>query len=153
MARGEKANSTIKLTVPAEEVEFGKEISISGKIVLVHESSLPVEYEFPTGTVKIEYVRPDGERITHTVPISKDGTFSDTIKVEKEGTWKVTASWDGNKDMHGSRASATMKVAPPLNIMNIAMIAGVVIVVVVVLIILSRRHRAPRRPVPPPPPP
>ena len=155
IARGEKANSIIELKVPTEEVKYGKEVSISGKIVLVHESPLPVEYEFTGGTVKIEYIRPDGEKIVHTVPIEKDGTFSDTIKVEKDGVWKIIASWNGNKDMHGSQVSATMKVAPPpLDIMKyLLIIVGVLVVVVAILIILSRRRRRVEEVMPPPPPP
>ena len=155
MARGEKANSTIELVVPTKEVEFGKEVSISGKILLVHESPLPVEYEFPGGTVRIEYIKPDGEKITHTIAIEKDGSFSDMIKVEKEGLWKIIVSWDGNKDMYSSEASATMKVAPPpFDIMKFVPIIGIVVVVtVVILAVLMRRRKAPEKRLPPPPPP
>ena len=155
MAEGEKAESSISVSVPTEEVEYGKDVAVSGKIELVHESPLPVEYDFSGITVRIEYTKPDGERITHTVSVDKNGYFSDTVKADKGGAWSVKVSWDGNKDMEGGSATASFKVSPPPvpPVVVVGVIAVVAIVAVVALVLVRRRKAPSAVPLPPPPPP
>lgn len=152
MARGERAGSSMELSAP-DEAELGEEFSVSGRITVVHESPIPVTYEFPGGTVRVEYTRPDGETIVHTVSVDKDGYFSDTIKVETAGTWKVAAHWTGNDDMEGCSATAEIEVtSPPAGIpIELVAIAGVGIAIAAVAVLFFAKRR--RLPPPPPPPP
>ena len=154
LARGERARSSVNVTVPAGEVEYGSEVVVSGTVRVVHEAPLPLDYKFTGASVKIIYVKPGGEEVAHVVPLSADGTFNDAIEVREEGEWRVEVVWEGNADMEGASSTASFRVSPlPLNITFIAAAAAAVVAVIALIAILVKRRRArpPPPPIPPPP--
>jgi hypothetical protein len=82
-----KIPTSIELSPPPKEVEVGKELTITGKI-------LP-----PIVNVEIilTYTKAGEVKITHTVTTALDGAFKDTITPDAGGTWTVKASWEGNE--------------------------------------------------------
>ena len=100
-------------------------------------------------TGKIEYVKPDGTKITRTATVNADGTFEDLITPDQAGVWTVTAYWSGNEDYSettSNQASFTAK-EPPItwNIYLYAMIVvPIVASIIIVLLFMTRRkmHRS-----------
>jgi peptide/nickel transport system substrate-binding protein len=82
--------------VSSPEVTEGEFVTVSGAIG-------------PTvsdATVTLTYRKPDGSTITRTVTTGADGSYSDSYQPEGEGSWSVTASWDGDSTHEGASCSS-----------------------------------------------
>jgi hypothetical protein len=107
----------------------------------------------------VQYTKPDGSSVTHTVSNSADGTFTDSIKPDAPGQWSVRASWQGDEDHLGaSSGTLTFTVTqPPLLEMlvdtGLVFVFPIVAIVAIAAIVLSLRKRkansSQRTPLPP----
>jgi len=96
------ALSAVPLTVKARS----EAITVNG--ALQHASEMPMAFElsWPATQVTVQYIRPDGSSVTHTVTNSDDGTFTDTFTPDASGQWSVKASWVGDEDHEGAVSDA-----------------------------------------------
>jgi len=83
----EKIRTSLELSPLPKEIEVGKEITVTGKIV-------PPIADIE---VTLTYTKAGEVKITHKVTTASDGTFRDLITPDSGGTWKVKASWRGNE--------------------------------------------------------
>ena len=94
--------SSITCHIETKTIELGEKLEVTGAISPPHGGV----------SVTITYRGPDGRTFTRKVPISSDGTFSDSFAPESSGQWSVYASWAGDEDHYGSAgeiASFTVK--------------------------------------------
>ncbi|MEM3668843.1 MAG: carboxypeptidase regulatory-like domain-containing protein [Candidatus Bathyarchaeia archaeon] len=80
-----KIQSILAITASQLTVNVGEEITINGALT-------PGQ----TANITLTYTMPNGTSTTKTVQSNSTGAFTDTIKLEKAGTWQVKASWTGN---------------------------------------------------------
>ena len=148
--KGEKAESRISITLNLAEVKVNEEqIRVSGTLTHSSEMPIPIEIQWADIQVTIEYVKPDGTKITRTATVNADGTFEDSITPDQAGVWTVTAYWSGNEDYSettSNQASFTAR-EPPItwNIYLYAMIVvPIVASIIIVLLFMTRRkmHRS-----------
>lgn len=107
ISRGERANSSVALSaVPLTVKARSEAITVNG--ALQHASEMPMAFElsWPATQVTVQYIRPDGSSVTHTVTNSDDGTFTDTFTPDASGQWSVKASWVGDEDHEGAVSDA-----------------------------------------------
>jgi predicted phosphodiesterase len=90
-----KSSTTLSCSISSSEVTKGASVTVSGAIS--SETSDP--------TVTLTYQKPDGSTITRTVTASSDGNYSDSYVPDVEGSWGVTASWNGDSTHDGSSSS------------------------------------------------
>jgi hypothetical protein len=127
-----------KLTVgfESEVLTEGDQAIVSGRI----EPPLAV-------VVNVTYTKPDGETISQTLETSALGLFTSKIIVDEAGTWKVQASWEGNRDYLGSASQTSLLTVKAsflytlIPVMLLAIVAG--------LIFWFQRWRRRRKPLPP----
>jgi hypothetical protein len=57
-------------------------------------------------TVTLNYRNPSGSTVTRTVTTGSDGSYSDYYQPEGEGSWSVTATWDGDLIHEGASSTS-----------------------------------------------
>jgi hypothetical protein len=87
--------TTLSCSVSSSEVTEGGSVTVSGVLSL----------EVSDKTVTLAYKKPDGSTISRTVMTGSDGSYSDTYMPDAEGSWSVTATWDGDATHDGSSSS------------------------------------------------
>ena len=88
-------STTISCSVSQSEITLDDSITVSGSI------SPPVSDVIVTLT----YTKPDGSTFTRTCT-TNPGDYSDTYTPDVEGSWSVTASWDGDSTHEGASSSS-----------------------------------------------
>ena len=139
-----KVTLTTALTVMVElsAIEVGKEVEIKGKIEPAMSVPIVISVMAPNGSVK-----------TVDATTSEDGSFSVPIRLERAGSYTITASYAGGELYEPSSASAVVEArAPPAPLspstIPEALWYVVVIVVVVVGIVIAvlKAPRSAKRP-------
>jgi hypothetical protein len=125
-----KVTLTTALTVMVElsAIEVGKEVEIKGKIEPAMSVPIVISVMAPNGSVK-----------TVDATTSEDGSFSVPIRLERAGSYTITASYAGGELYEPSSASAVVEArAPPapLSPSTIPEALWYVIVVVVVVVVV-----------------
>jgi hypothetical protein len=133
------------LTVSAEPstVDAGGEVVVRGRI----EPAMSVP-------ITISVVAPDGSLKTVEVTAGEDGSFSTPVRLEKAGSYTITASYAGGELYEPSTASTVVEVkAPPApSVIPSAVpealwyVVVVVVVVVGIVIAVLKAPRSARRP-------
>jgi hypothetical protein len=90
-----KLSSSITCSASSDKIEKGKSITISGSISPSHAGVM----------VTLTYKKPDGSTENILVISNVDGSFEDNYLPENLGSWKVTASWEGDDDHLGATSS------------------------------------------------
>jgi hypothetical protein len=88
-------SSEITCEVSKWQIYHGESITVTGIIDPLHDG---VE-------VTLEYTRPVDEAFNRTVTSMVNGSYSDTIFPNKDGMWRVQASWLGDADTPGNVSS------------------------------------------------
>jgi len=132
-----KGRSEISLQSARTTITRGEEIEVSG-------STTPSSASI---NITVNYRKPNGASITHSVRTDTNGRFSDNARADLAGNWRVEASWPGNEHYEGSSTSIDIKVNPNI-IEQMAPFVLPAIIVALVIILTSRRRR---RSLPPPP--
>jgi len=140
-----KVTLATALTVSAEPstVDAGGEVVVKGRI----EPAMSVP-------ITISVVAPDGSLKTIDVTAGEDGSFSVPVRLEKAGSYTITASYAGSELYEPSTASAVVEArappAPPAlpSAVPEALWYVVIVVVVVVGIVIAvlKAPRSARRP-------
>jgi hypothetical protein len=134
------------LTVTAEPstIEVGKEVEVRGKI----EPAMSVP-------ITISVVAPDGSLKTVEVTAGEDGSFSVPVKLERAGSYTISASYAGGELYEPSTASAVVEArAPPApsaplvpsavsEALWYVVVAVVVVVGIVIAVLKAPRTRGP----------
>jgi hypothetical protein len=133
------------LTVSAEPstIEVGKEVVVRGRI----EPAMSVP-------ITISVVAPDGSVKTVEVTAGEDGSFSVPVRLEKAGSYTITASYAGGELYEPSSASAVVEArAPPAPALvpsavpeALWYVVVAVVVVVGIVIAVLKAPRGARRP-------
>ncbi len=140
-AEVERGSSTISCSVSPSTINVGENVTVSGTISPAHANV----------AVTLSYTKPDASTLERTVTTSLEGTFQDIIQLDREGSWSVTASWEGDEDTNGAISSTVSfsaenfateenSVSPTIPIYIIAIVSLVIVVAVIIVIILARRH-------------
>ena len=87
--------SSIYMNVSSAQINFGENISASGKISISHKS-VPII---------LTYQMPNGSILVRNVVTASDGSFNDTFRPIIQGIWRVKANWEGDLDYIGSNSS------------------------------------------------
>jgi hypothetical protein len=122
-----KISTTITLGLLPATVTVGESVTINGVI----EPTLSID-------VTVFIKDPEGKTTNKTITSTSSGTFTDSFKPDKAGTWQVTATWSGNSvyaEYSSLAAAVTVKPADMtgpfmltgLGIGAVALIAGLVI--------------------------
>jgi len=156
ISRGERAEGSVALSaVPLTVKARSEAITVNG--ALQHASEMPMAFElsWPATQVTVQYIRPDGSSVTHTVTNSDDGAFTDTYTPDAAGQWSVKASWEGDEDHEGavSDALAFTVTEPSLIEMltNTGIIYAIPVAAVAIVAIFVMRKRNAAGPLPPSP--
>ena len=131
-----KVTLATALTVSAEPsaIEVGKEVVVRGRI----EPAMSVP-------ITISVVAPDGSLKTIDATAGEDGSFSIPVRLERAGSYTITASYAGGELYEPSTASAVVEArAPPAPLLVPEALWYVVVVVVVVVGIIIAVLKAPR---------
>jgi hypothetical protein len=135
------------LTVSAEPstVDAGGEVVVKGRI----EPAMSVP-------ITISVVAPDGSLKTLNVTAGEDGSFSVPVRLERAGSYTITASYAGSELYEPSTASAVVEArappAPSAPLVPSAIpealwyVVAVVVVVVGIVIAVLKAPRSARRP-------
>ena len=91
-----KTASSITCNCPSTVGE-GKTVTVTGEV------DPPINER----TVTLTYQQPSGETVTRTVTTDTRGEYTDTYSPSATGTWRVTASWEGD-DTYESATSSVM---------------------------------------------
>lgn len=81
-----KEPTTISISLSSLTTTVGKSVQLLGILNSTCRNA----------TILIQYRSPEGGSVNHTVLASPEGEFKDSFRPEKEGTWKVSASWPGD---------------------------------------------------------
>jgi hypothetical protein len=135
--------TALTLFVEPSTIEVGKEVVVRGRI----EPAMSVP-------ITISVVAPDGSLKTIDVTAGGDGSFSAPIRLEKAGSYTITASYAGGELYEPSTASAVVEVkappAPPLSPSAVPealwYVVAVAVVVVGIVIAVLKAPRGVRRP-------
>lgn len=159
ISKGERAESSVMLSVSPSAVEVKKQaITVNGTLEHASEMPIAVGISWPATQITLQYTKPDGSIVTHTVLNSRDGAFIDTFTPDVSGQWSVKASWEGDADHMSAVSSASaFKVTDPtlieiLTDTGLIYAIPVAVVVVIVAIYFMMRRKAGAQPLPPPPP-
>jgi hypothetical protein len=91
-----KVSTTLSCSVSSSEVTEGEPVTISGAI----------SPEASDKRITLTYQKPDGSTVTRTITTGSDGTFSDSYTPNVDGSWSVSASWDGDSTHEGASSSS-----------------------------------------------
>ncbi len=80
-----KASSVIVLYASSLNLKPGDSVTVKGYI-----------YPATVANVTLTYTDPSGATTTHTITSDNTGAFSDQTTVNGAGSWRVSASWNGN---------------------------------------------------------
>jgi hypothetical protein len=136
-----KVTLATALTVLAEPftIEVGREVVVKGRI----EPAM-------SAPITISVVAPDGSVKTIDVTAGEDGPFSASIRLEKAGSYTITASYAGSELYEPSTASAVVEVkAPPAQLLvpeALWYVTAIVVVVVGIIIAVIKAPQSARRP-------
>jgi hypothetical protein len=131
------------LMVSAEPstVEVGREVVVRGKI----EPAMSVP-------ITISVMAPDGSVKTIDVTTGGDGSFSVSVKLERAGSYAITASYAGSELYEPSTASTVVEARAPLAPLLPAVpealwyVIAIVVAVVGIVIAVVKAPRSARRP-------
>lgn len=132
------------LTMSAEPstADVGGEVVVRGRI----EPAMSVP-------ITISVVAPDGSLKTINATTSEDGSFSIPVRLERAGSYTITASYAGSELYEPSSASAIVEVkappAPPAPLLvpeALWYVIAIVIAVVGIIIAVIKAPRSARRP-------
>jgi len=148
ISRGERAESSLTLSaVPLTVKARSGAITVNG--ALQHASEMPMAFElsWPAIQVTVQYIRPDGSSVTHTVTNSDDGTFTDTYTPDASGQWSVKASWAGDEDHGGAMSEALAFTVTETSLIEMMTNTGIiyaipVAAVAIVAIFVMRKRKA-----------
>jgi len=153
LSRGEKADSVVNLAAAGTStVKVNKEaMSVNGSLVHSTSMPVPVNITWPATQVTLEYTKPGGSTVTHTVTISSGGVFTDSLTPDVSGQWTVRASWAGNIEHNGATSTpVSFTVTEPTLVETmtdtgmIYIIPIVVIVAIVAVVFMMRRGKSQR---------
>jgi len=134
---------TTALTMSAESstVEVGREVVVRGKIEPAMSAPITISIREPDGSLK-----------TIDVTASGDGSFSAPVRLEKAGSYTITASYAGGELYEPSTASTVVEaIAPPAPLLPSAIpealwyLVAVVVVVVGIVIAVIKAPRSAKR--------
>jgi S1-C subfamily serine protease len=147
---GERAESSVALKAFPLAVKARREsVTVTG--YLEHISPMPLKFNitWPVVQIVVQYTKPDGSSVIHTISNSADGTFTDSIKPDAPGQWSVRASWQGDEDHLGASSDtlAFTVTEPPLFEMlvdtGLVFVFPIVAIMAIAAIVLSlRKHKA-----------
>jgi hypothetical protein len=139
-----KIPSSITMSAEPSTVDVGGEVVVKGRVEPIMSIPITITVRGPGGSLK-----------TIDVTTSEDGSFSVPVKLEKAGSYTITASYAGSELYEPSTASAVVEArappAPPAPLSPSAIpevfwyVVAVVVVVVGIVIAILKAPRA-RRP-------
>jgi len=136
-----RATTNLTLEITAGFLEVGQLVTVKGSV-----APSPGQVQ-----VTLVFTRPDRTTIIRNLTTSSDGRFSDSVTLDKEGEWKVQASWPGNESYFGAASlSVGFDVKQPV-FPFLLMVLLLVLVALVVGLVVLMRMRKPRAEPPPPP--
>jgi len=134
--------TALTLFVEPSTIEVGKEVVVRGRI----EPAMSVP-------ITISVVAPDGSVKTIDVTAGGDGSFSAPIRLEKAGSYTITASYAGGELYEPSTASVAVEVkAPPAPSLLSAVpevlwyVIAIAVVVVGIVVAVVKAPRSAKRP-------
>jgi hypothetical protein len=131
--------TALTVLVEPSTIEVGREVVVKGRI----EPAMSVP-------ITISVRAPDGSLKTIDVTAGEDGSFSASIRLEKAGSYTITASYAGSELYEPSTASAVVEVkaspAPLLVPEALWYVIAIVVVVVGIIIAVIKAPQSARRP-------
>ncbi|MGQ9514770.1 MAG: MG2 domain-containing protein [Thermoproteota archaeon] len=124
----------ISISLSSPTTTVGKSVWLSGILNSMSRNA----------TISIQYYGPEGDYIIHKVQADEEGLFEDMFKPEKEGTWRISASWPGdalNLPSESMEIELIVGPEPPTKLF----LTAVAIEDAVVLALLARHLRNKRR--------
>lgn len=111
-----KVATIITLSCTPSTVTQGENVTINGVIT-------------PALSVNITlFIKdPEGTSTNKTITSASSGTFTDTFKADKAGTWQVTAKWNGDSTFAAYTSLAATATVKPFDISWTYAVAGLVI--------------------------
>lgn len=91
-----KVPSSISCNVNPSQIAAGSVVTVSGLITPLHNAAL----------VEIALQKPNGSSVKRSVATDPSGSYEDLFFVDQDGTWTLSASWQGDYD-HEQAQSAT----------------------------------------------
>lgn len=129
-----KKPSTISISLSTSEISAGREVVLKGLL----------DSTCSNATITIEWRSPDGKTFSRTVLADPSGSFQDSFRPEIEGSWSVSASWQGdefNQPADSMVLELLVKPSPP----TMLFISIVAVEDIVVLCLLMRHILRKRR--------
>ncbi len=90
-----KITSTISCSVSQDSLTLGNSLTVSGSI----------NPEISGKTVTLTYTKPDSSTLIRT-DTTNPGAYTDTYTPDVDGSWSVTASWDGDANSTSASSSS-----------------------------------------------
>jgi hypothetical protein len=129
-----RLGNSLTLTELPTNVHRGDEALIKGKWEPVDNETL--KYASQWVSISLTYLTPNGTEIVRRTGIDESGFFSDRIKPDYEGTWKVKASWNGTERYAPTFSSVeTFEVQPPIP--WYLFVAAIVVTIYVIWIVIA----------------
>jgi hypothetical protein len=131
--------TALTVSVEPSTIEVGREVVVRGKIEPAMSASITISVVAPDGSVK-----------TIDVTAGEDGSFSASIRLEKAGSYTITASYTSSELYEPSTASTDVEVkAPPAPLLvpeALWYVIAIVVVVVGIIIAVIKAPQSARRP-------
>ncbi len=122
--------ASVTLSITPQLIFSGDRVTVRGRI----------RAQMKDQIVELTYVTPDGSKTTRAAITDKDGGFSDEMKVDDPGKWKLQAYWLGGETYSEGMASisrpTTFQVALRQSILNMVIFLVPILMVVIVGIIV-----------------
>lgn len=130
-----KISITLSCYVSSTTITRGESIIVSGAIDPLLSDKM----------ITIIYAKPEGSLFTRTVTTGSDGSFGDSYSPDSDGSWSVTASWDGDsiyKDASSFEVEFTVNtslIGGPGWTDDLVVIGGFIILIVISLFMTFKR--------------
>lgn len=122
-----KTSSTINCSTARDSITNGSNITLSGSILPACATS-----------VALTYTKPDESKLIRIVPTDTNGHFSDTFTPDMLGTWKVKASWGGDRNHSGVESSIVLFSVREAGSPGFELFS-IIVAVIIAMIILKRK--------------
>ncbi|MFH0748614.1 MAG: LamG-like jellyroll fold domain-containing protein [Candidatus Bathyarchaeota archaeon] len=106
-----KNASNINLSAVASQLSGSGNLNLTGTVV---PGTL-------NNTIMIQYVSPLGKTITRISTTDSLGHFSDTYLPDTSGTWRISASWDGNMEYLGSSNVTLLAIEKMIHTLDVSL--------------------------------
>jgi hypothetical protein len=139
---GSQSNTTL---VQVNKISTKLSCSVSSTTITREESVIVsgiIDPSLSAKTIRLTYTKPEGIQFIRTVTTKSNGSFNDSYSPDADGSWSVTASWDGDLIYQDASCSKiefivnTSLIGGPGWIDDVAVIGGVGLVLISFFIFL-----------------